>query len=65
MRTTGRAHASAHEFETCTDIECVESLCVHYRAGLAAGHDYMRANAAGLASIRTAARRAAGEVQEP
>jgi hypothetical protein len=30
-----------HSFETCTDPDCHADLCGHYRAGLAAGHDFM------------------------
>ncbi len=64
MRMIDHSPAVAHEFETCTEPECTEVLCVHYRAGLAAGHDYMRATAAGLARVRAAARQTTGEVQE-
>jgi len=47
--------AVAHRFETCTEPDCSEVLCEHYRAGLAAGHDYMRGTAAGLARVRAEA----------
>jgi len=61
---TDYATAVGHRFETCTEPQCGEVLCEHYRAGLASGHDFMRETAAGLARVRAAAKEAA-ETPEP
>jgi hypothetical protein len=49
-----------HSFETCTDPDCDEVLCGHYRAGLAAGHDFMKGTGRGLARVRVAAGKTGG-----
>ena len=38
---TNQAPVIVHSFETCTDPDCGDVLCGYYRAGLAAGHDFM------------------------
>jgi hypothetical protein len=43
-----------HSFETCTDPDCREVLCEHYRAGLAAGHDFMKGAERRFARARVA-----------
>ena len=53
---TDHAPVVVHSFETCTDPDCRDVLCGHYRAGRAAGHDFMKGGAArGLARVRVAA----------
>jgi hypothetical protein len=48
-----QAPVVVHSFDTCADAECL--LCLHYRAGLAAGHDFMKSAPRGLARVRVAA----------
>jgi hypothetical protein len=65
MSMTDHAPADVHNFQTCTDPACGEVLCEHYRAGLAAGSDFIRGTARGLARFRAAAPDADDEVLEP
>jgi hypothetical protein len=52
---TDHAPVIVHSFETCTDPDCRDVLCEHYRAGLAAGHDFMKRTESGFARTRAAA----------
>jgi hypothetical protein len=52
---TDHAPVIVHSFETCTDPDCGEVLCEHYRAGLAAGHDFMKGAERGFARAHVAA----------
>ena len=60
-------HASdvAHSFDNCDDPHCTDVLCEHYRAGLAAGHEFMQGSEARLAAVRSAVRGTGGGSQEP
>jgi hypothetical protein len=57
---TDHAPVIEHSFETCTDPDCRHVLCKHYRAGLAAGHDFMKSTDKGLARARVATAQAGG-----
>ena len=52
MSMTDHAPADVHNFQTCTDPACGEVLCEHYRAGLAAGSEFIRGTARALARAR-------------
>lgn len=65
MSMIDHAPAVAHHFESCTDPDCREVLCTHYRAGLVAGEEFIRATARGSARVRAALHEAAGEAPEP
>lgn len=65
MSITDHAPDIAHKFDSCDDPDCTDILCQHYRAGLAAGHDFMQGSAARLASVRAAAPAADDGAQEP
>ena len=65
MSITDHTADIAHRFDTCDDPDCTYVLCTHYRAGLAAGHDFMQGSAARLASVRAAVSGADGGAQEP
>ena len=49
---TDHTSVIVHSFETCTDPDCDEVLCGYYRAGLAAGHGFMKGTGRGLARDR-------------
>jgi hypothetical protein len=64
MSMTDHAAGIAHRFDNCDDPHCTDVLCEHYRAGLAAGHDFMQRSEGRLASVRSAVRGAGGRAQE-
>jgi hypothetical protein len=61
MSTIKHNPAVSHAFKDCGDPDCAQAVCVHYRAGLAAGADFIRAAEGGFARARAAAREAGGE----
>jgi hypothetical protein len=65
MSMTEHAPAAVHNFQTCTDPACGEVLCRHYRAGLAAGSEFIRGTARRFARVRALIREADGEALEP
>jgi hypothetical protein len=65
MSMTDHAPAAVHNFQTCSDPACGEVICRHYRAGLAAGAEFIRGAATGFARVRALVREADGEVLEP
>ena len=65
MSMIDHAPAVAHRFQNCTDPDCRDVLCRHYRAGLAAGSDFIRGGARGFARVRAAAGEGDGEVPDP
>ena len=65
MSMTDHAPDIAHRFDSCDDPDCTDVLCSHYRAGLAAGHEFMQGSKARLGSVRPAVRGADGGTQEP
>ena len=64
MSMIDNAPAVAHNFQDCTDPDCREVLCEYYRAGLAAGSEFIRGTARGLLRMRAATREAADEAPE-
>lgn len=59
------APAVAHRFQNCTDPDCSELLCRHYRAGLTAGSEFIRAGAKGFARVRDVAMESDGDFPDP
>jgi hypothetical protein len=65
MSMTDHAPAAVHNFQTCADAACGEMICAYYRAGLAAGAEFIRCRARASARFRALVRGADGEVLEP
>ena len=65
MSMTDQTPVAVHSFQTCTDPACSEVICEHYRAGLAAGSEFIRGTAIGSARVRALVDEADGEVPEP
>jgi hypothetical protein len=65
MSMTDHAPAAVHNFQTCSDPACGELICEYYRAGLAAGSEFIRGTARASARFRALVRETDGETLEP